>query len=391
MTSGKSSMLTRHLSASLAAKNSAQTGIAGQNVLSAAEVVNFAQRISPVSSQISSQGDLDQEGTAPQVLPTPGNAKLPGRKKSPKVTFQQPVEELNMEDEFPSLAIVSQEMAPTREVLTVALPVPTASLGPVSTILAELDMQCENSLVGSQALVPPLPGVLDFNPSPLLPAETDRLQPLDQFFWQRVDFEGQVNPKGAGATARTFGCDPLTSDGKSDLTGIQLKQCVTDLLSTRRGEMVVEALPLDRITRLLRFCHIEYKDQTAGGLDRALIKFRDQCLPTLQVVALADAPTLAAQPVFGLWFWLGILGAKIPNNVTKPRLIAQVQHAQQQALLEGQALAKVRQPWTSWTYPTRDVLEGMSPITLHLLATMTGRVTAQEESKDSLLNLLLTY
>ena len=94
-------MLTRHLSASLAAKTSAQTGIAGQKVLSASEVVNFAQRMFPVSSQISSQGDPDQEGMAPQVLPISGNAKLPGRKKSPKVTFQQSVAEQNMEDEFP--------------------------------------------------------------------------------------------------------------------------------------------------------------------------------------------------------------------------------------------------------------------------------------------------
>ena len=118
-------------------------------------------------------------------------------------------------------------------------------------------MQLENSLVGSQALLSPLPGLLDFNPYHLLPAETDRLQPLDQLHWQRVDLEGQISTSIEGGYHASF------RQMESELTSLQLKQRVFDLQTAGRGEVVVESLPTDRIARFLRF--LSYRIQASDS------------------------------------------------------------------------------------------------------------------------------
>ena len=153
------------------------------------------------------------------------------------------------------------------------------------------------------------PVLTDFNPYPPIPQVEDRLKPLDCFLLGQLDWVGQINPMGTGAVARAYACDPLTADGKSELTATQLTQCAVDLVATRRGDVNVESLPMARIVLLLRFVHIEYKDQTSAGLDKALTRFREQCLATVQEVALLSASTLAATSVFALWFHMAVLPA----------------------------------------------------------------------------------
>ena len=81
-------MLTRHLSASLAEKNSAQSGIAGQNILSSSEVVHFSQEN---SSQASDNSFPEVEFVALQPSVSVAAPKPVGRKKKSKVSFHRDV------------------------------------------------------------------------------------------------------------------------------------------------------------------------------------------------------------------------------------------------------------------------------------------------------------
>jgi hypothetical protein len=139
----------------------------------------------------------------------------------------------------------------------------------------------------------------DFNPYPPVPLDSERLHPLDLFFFRRIDWIGQSNTRGTGAVVHSFGCDPSSADGTSELSDDQILQCVTDLRDARRDGTIGRSLPSERISQLLRFCHIDFKDRTSGGCDKAMARFRDQCLPSIHTVATADTPLALASSVVG--------------------------------------------------------------------------------------------
>lgn len=232
--------------------------------------------------------------------------------------------------------------------------------------------------------------IADFNPYGSTP-RNQVLYPLGRILVNLIDKAITECPENLSLVIRSYGCDPLSQDGKSEISGPLARSLAETLISLRKDPSKLPSIRPEVIPHLLRFCHIDGKDSSAEGVRKSLAKLADHFLLPVLRVATFDEAFLRSTPVFGLWAFMATLGGKIVANVKKDVLINSVKLAQQQAVLQGFAVPKVVQPMTSWTFPDIPILRAMSLTVLNLMLGMTESTADDEDSKEEIIRQIISF